>query len=74
MIHKTIDIWEGFDFLSKSAVNPWPMLTAYVLSGEKVHGAVIDPFGRFRLGCIFIPWVIMVRRWELKRQPMKRGK
>ncbi|MFC1959162.1 alpha/beta hydrolase, partial [Chloroflexota bacterium] len=41
MIQKTIDIWEGFDFLSKSAVNPRPMLTTYVLSGEKVRGAVL---------------------------------
>ena len=41
MIQKSIDIWEGFDFLSKSAVNPRPMLTTYVLSGEKVRGAVL---------------------------------
>ena len=38
MIQKSIDIWEGFDFLSESTVNPRPMLRTYVLSGEKVRG------------------------------------
>jgi acetyl esterase/lipase len=41
MIQKSIDIWDGFDFSSKSTVNPRPMLTTYILSGEKVRGAVL---------------------------------
>lgn len=41
MIQKSIDIWEGLDFLSKSTVNPRPRLTTYILSGEKVRGAVL---------------------------------
>ncbi|MBI9051892.1 MAG: alpha/beta hydrolase [Anaerolineaceae bacterium] len=41
MIQKSIDIWEGFDFVSKSTVNPRPKLTTYILSGEKVRGAVL---------------------------------
>lgn len=41
MIQKSIDIWEGFDFLSKSMVNPRPMLTTYILNGEKTRDAVL---------------------------------
>ena len=41
MIQESIDIWEGFNFLSKSSVNSRPILTTYVLSGEKVRGSVL---------------------------------
>lgn len=41
MMQQALDLWEGFEFLSKSSVNSRPMLTTYVLSGERVRGAVV---------------------------------
>jgi len=41
MIQKSIDIWDGIDFSSKSSVNPRPRLIMYILNGEKTRGAVL---------------------------------
>ncbi len=41
MIHKKIDIWEGFTYEGKGSDGFVPMMATYLLDGDKVRGAVL---------------------------------